>query len=47
MKITNYERVKQWRKSNPEKSKEQWKRYYDKHSERIKSQKRENYKLNK
>lgn len=43
MKITPYERVKLWRKQNPDKFKEQWIRNYQNNAEKIKAKKREKY----
>jgi ribosomal protein L37AE/L43A len=43
MKLTPYEKVKQWRKDNPEKFKEQYKRRYLNNAEAIKERKRIKY----
>lgn len=40
MKISPYERVKQWRKNNPDKHKEQWMRYYQVNAEKVKAYKK-------
>lgn len=45
--MTKYERVKEWRKNNPELQREQRQRYYDKHKEQIQAYCKEYYQANK
>ncbi len=47
MKITKYERVKLWRKANPERARAQRQRYYQAHAEILRAKRRNNYKLKK
>ncbi len=47
MKITNYERVKLWRKAKPEMARAQRQRYYQSHAEILRAKRKNNYRLKK